>query len=365
MTAYSQDGSVRHEFERANQGVFLAAVNAVLAKFLDELPLAFDTPELTWLLKRLRRFILEGGKRALATYCYWGFRGASGAPHPPGLVTAAAGLEMLQACALLQDDIVDRSPLRRGQAAMPRQLTEHHVERCWGGSPDDFGISGTLVLSDLCLSWTGTLIDRSTRDAARARALRAVVDEIVRHAAYGTVLELIAQAARDYDLSRAFTIAHHKCGRYMFSPALRAGGIMADASVELQGAYAKAGVAIGEAFQFRNDILDIFRKMDVTGKAMLDDVRQGTPTVLVAYALRLARPDQIQRIRHLYGNPEITDNEAEELRVLFRTSGAVAVVEKCIDERTDTAVAVLRRAVGGDMGPAVEALVRATLRYDR
>ena len=58
-----------------------------------------------------RRFVLGGGKRLRPAFCYWGAR-AVGAPDSEALVRAAASLELLQACALVHDDVIDRSATR-------------------------------------------------------------------------------------------------------------------------------------------------------------------------------------------------------------------------------------------------------------
>src|SRR5436305_3139523 len=56
-------------------------------------------------------FLLGGGKRLRPRFCYWAAR-AVGAPDDDAFVRAAASLELLQACALVHDDVIDRSATR-------------------------------------------------------------------------------------------------------------------------------------------------------------------------------------------------------------------------------------------------------------
>src|SRR5690606_35012590 len=65
----------------------------------------------------LRAFVLNGGKRLRPTFAWWGWRAAGGAADGPaaeGALHAAASLELIQACALIHDDLMDASAIRRG-----------------------------------------------------------------------------------------------------------------------------------------------------------------------------------------------------------------------------------------------------------
>jgi geranylgeranyl diphosphate synthase type I len=57
---------------------------------------------------------VDGGKCLRSTFMYLGW--LCGADHSDVALRAAAGLELLHAFALLQDDVMDDSPLRRGRA---------------------------------------------------------------------------------------------------------------------------------------------------------------------------------------------------------------------------------------------------------
>ncbi|MGB2810162.1 MAG: polyprenyl synthetase family protein, partial [Mycobacterium sp.] len=56
---------------------------------------------------------VDGGKCLRSTFMYLGW--LCGAGPDGAALRASAGLELLQAFALLQDDVMDDSPLRRGR----------------------------------------------------------------------------------------------------------------------------------------------------------------------------------------------------------------------------------------------------------
>ena len=45
----------------------------------------------------------------------------------------ATSLELLQACALIHDDVMDGSDTRRGQPAVHRRFASHHRGASWLG----------------------------------------------------------------------------------------------------------------------------------------------------------------------------------------------------------------------------------------
>ncbi|HEU5265446.1 MAG TPA: polyprenyl synthetase family protein, partial [Jatrophihabitans sp.] len=98
----------------------IGRVNATLAAFVDDRAgsLAPAGPDLTPLITAARDFVLSGGKRLRPTFAYWGWRAVrTEYDDDRDLITAAASLELLHACALVHDDVMDASATRRGRSA--------------------------------------------------------------------------------------------------------------------------------------------------------------------------------------------------------------------------------------------------------
>ncbi len=97
-----------------------ARLQAALAEFLrqQEARLRAVSPDLAPMSDTLVEFLLAGGKRLRPAFCYWGWRGAARVDaDADGIVPAAAALELLHACALIHDDLMDGSATRRGRPA--------------------------------------------------------------------------------------------------------------------------------------------------------------------------------------------------------------------------------------------------------
>ena len=64
-------------------------------------------------LESLRSLVMGGGKRLRPAFCFWGYLAAGGDPDDPQVIEAGAAFEMLQAFALVHDDVMDGSATRR------------------------------------------------------------------------------------------------------------------------------------------------------------------------------------------------------------------------------------------------------------
>lgn len=81
----------------------------------------------------------------------------------PAYCASSMALELLQACALIHDDVIDDSDTRRGLPTVHRLFTERHRERGWRGSSAQFGLSAAILAGDLALAWADDIVtDRQT-----------------------------------------------------------------------------------------------------------------------------------------------------------------------------------------------------------
>lgn len=339
-------------------------VDAELARLVDrmwkELP---DEGLVPW-LQILRSFVVEGGKRMRAVFCYLGFRGAGGDANAHSVIAAAA-LELFQACLLIQDDIIDRSALRRGRPTLHRQLAAGKSERGGASGVDAYGQSIALILSNVCLGWGWELLGQSIAKPECAVAVQALFNRMLIDVNYGQGLEMFLMAERGFSVRRGLAVARYKTGTYTVEGPLQVGATLAGASPELHRAYAEIGLPAGEAFQLRDDLLGVFGPPDSTGKSNIDDLREGKPTVLISLALERTSAAQAARLQTQYGRPDLDSAGAEELRELIRATGAVAAVEEMIEERARRALSGLERApMDAAAREALAALIKSALYRD-
>src|ERR1700694_543770 len=127
-----------------------SAVTGQLREYLrdrrsDAAYIGTDYAELT---AALEEFVLRGGKRLRPAFAYWGWRAVADPgedPVDPSRLRLFSALELLHACALVHDDVIDASATRRGMPTVHRQFAELHRQRSWRGSAEQFGLSTAIL----------------------------------------------------------------------------------------------------------------------------------------------------------------------------------------------------------------------------
>jgi geranylgeranyl diphosphate synthase type I len=286
------------------------------------------------------RALLSGGKRLRPAFAYWGWRGAGGEDCDE-IIPAVACLEMLQACALIHDDLMDGSDTRRGGPSAHRRFASLHREAGWRGPPETFGAGAAILLGDLALVWADQMLYAAPLPAERLAAAKPVYDRMRVELMAGQYLDLLEQGRGSSSVERSLRVARFKAGKYTVERPLHLGGALAGAPANLLQAYTAYGTPIGEAFQLRDDVLGVFGDPNVTGKPAGDDLREGKRTVLVAVADERGTSAQQQTLSRYLGDPHLDDSEVDELRSVMRETGALTFVESLIDQRVADARAAL------------------------
>lgn len=294
----------------------------------------------------LQEFVLRGGKRTRSAFAWTGWLGAGGDPDGPqatAVLQACAALELVQACALIHDDIIDSSRTRRGFPTVHVDFEGRHRARGWGGDAEHFGISVAILIGDLALAWADDMVAAARLDpAARARftpVWAAMRTEVLG----GQVLDVHGEAGADDSVESAMRINRYKTAAYTIERPLHLGAALADADPALIEAYRTFGTDIGLAFQLRDDLLGVFGDPAVTGKPSGDDLREGKRTVLIAEALRRADrtdPAAAALLRARVGT-DLTPDDVTQLREVITGLGAVDDVERRIADLTDRGLAAL------------------------
>ncbi|MEY9963703.1 geranylgeranyl diphosphate synthase type I [Streptacidiphilus sp. MAP12-16] len=339
-------------------------VNDALTRFLDrqDAVLASISPQLTPLAAVLRDFLQSGGKRLRPAFCYWGWRGAGGSARDSGAVAACAALELLQASALVHDDLIDGSDTRRGLPSVHRRFEAQHTARGWRGDSARYGAAGAVLLGDLLLAWCDELLWDCGLDRDAVRRAKPLFDLMRTEVMAGQYLDMLGPAAAWAEddgsdpIERARTVIHYKSAKYTIERPLQIGGLLAGADPALTTAYGAYGLPLGEAFQLRDDLLGVYGDPSLTGKPAGDDLREGKRTLLVAEALATCSRADARLLDDLLGAPGLAEPEVELLRRAITRSGAPERVEARIESLMRESLTAL------DSAPIVEPQARRVLR---
>src|SRR3954447_14643009 len=288
-------------------------------------------------------FVLDGGKRLRPAFCYWGHR-AAGGEDSDELIRAAASLELLQACALVHDDVIDSSDTRRGAPSVHRRFAAVHRSEGWHGDPEAFGSAAAILLGDLALIWADTLLAESGVGVDALQRAFGIWDAMRVEVMCGQYLDVVEQARGGGSVERALRVARLKSAKYTIERPLHLGAALGSGGPDLAAALSDYGLALGEAFQPRDAAVGVFGAPGVTGKPAGDDLREGKRTALVALAFAAANDAQQQQLRGRLGDPNLDGDGVTVLREIIAATGALAQVEMLIAERLDAALGALAAA---------------------
>ncbi|MGH9187546.1 MAG: polyprenyl synthetase family protein [Acidimicrobiales bacterium] len=307
---------------------------------------AFDR-DLEAPLAALARLVLDGGKRLRPAFCHWGNIAAGGTGDDPAVVEAGAAFEFLQAFALVHDDVMDGSAVRRGSRTAHLQFADRHAGKRWLGEARRFGEGVAILIGDLAHVYADQLMP------TQPPAVLAIWHELRLELNMGQYLDVLGTARADRDQDQSRRIARYKSGKYTIERPLHVGAALAGRIDEMAGLLSAYGDPLGEAFQLRDDMLGAFGDESVTGKPVGDDLREGKPTVLLAVATERADRAGARLLRRV-GSVDLTADEIRAVQQLFVETGAVSEVESMIGS-------LARRAVAATEDARVPGVARAAL----
>ena len=273
---------------------------------------------------------LEEGKRFRA---FLAFVGGSIANHSPlqtlNLDDLGAALELYQASALVHDDIIDHAPTRRGRPSAHAAFTAHHRCALSRGDSEDFGVSSAILAGDFLFSAAELAMIRQCEAIPHYRdGVMELYAQMHAEVAIGQFLDIAAEQ-RPLDVNdpqainaqTALTIVSHKAANYSVVIPATLGALALGASRSDTDSLRMILSPWGHAFQLRDDDLGIFGDPRVTGKSAGDDLREGKRTYLLALTWQEANASERAKLAHGLGNPELDEEELEELRAIVKRRG--------------------------------------------
>ncbi len=250
---------------------------------------------------------------------------------------------MLQASALIHDDVMDNSDTRRGMPSVHRQFSASHASRGWHGSADGFGAAAAILIGDLAMVWTDAMLFDSGFDEVTLRRAKPVFDAMRTELMAGQFLDVLEQSRGGGSVERARRVVRYKTTAYTIERPLHLGAALAGAEPHVFAAYSAFGLPLGEAFQLRDDVLGVFGDPATTGKPAGDDLREGKRTLLIALAQERGSAAQRSRLDLLVGDPQLDADGVLEVQGILEETGALHEVEQRITRNRDEALAALHQ----------------------
>ncbi len=300
-------------------------------------------PRLAEAVDELAGITAGGGKRLRAAFCYWAWHGRRGSDRGSGVggdadrvvIDVGAAFELLQAFALVHDDVMDDSATRRGRPTVHTAQAERLEREGWLGEPRRFGEGVAILVGDLGHAYADALMAEAGPSARR------IWDELRIELNLGQYLDLRSAAAGELDQRTAERVSTFKSALYTIVRPLQLGAsIDGPAPVELLEQLARYGRPLGRAFQLKDDLLGLLGDEATLGKPVGDDLREGKPTELAALAAE--RADERQRaVLSRIGRRDLDGDDVAEIVAVLVATGAVDGITERVSQLVTEATAVV------------------------
>lgn len=230
--------------------------------------------------------------------------------------------EFLHVFALIHDDICDKGTIRHSRDT-------YHIwlgKKLWS---EDEGINQAILVGDLILFRVQHDFYEIVSDPHAKKQFGANLQELV----YGQMIDVYFSGTKTmFSLEDISLKDKLKSWRYSFMRPMCIGAALAGnediKEIEL------LGDLLGEAFQLRDDLIDILDTH--SNKTPFSDITEGNQTRLFSYAYTHASPQQktyLEEARHRH----LSDTEKEELKRIYTDTWAIAYTIETLTSLLQTA----------------------------
>ena len=265
-----------------------------------------------------------GGKRVRAILALLWCEAYSGDCRPA--VPLGVAYELAHSSALVQDDIIDHSSMRRGEKSIEAK----------------YGLTTALLASDLLLFNVPKMIAKyGDLEGGRLARIFDLVGEACRATTWGEFLDMQMAMGEEGKEGEYAEMIRLKTSTLLSAPCA-SGALVGGASYEEETLATKFGEELGMAYQIQDDTLDIVGDEAVLGKPIFTDLRGGKKSVILIHCMSRCSNDDRAFIRALLGRSgPYRKDEISKLLALVQQHGSIDYANELARQHTQAAREVL------------------------
>ncbi len=293
----------------------------IIEKSLSELGYAEQEPRA--LFEPIGYTLSLGGKRVRPLLCLLACR-----LYSDNIATAlpiARALEVFHNFTLLHDDLMDKSPIRRGQPTVYRKWNDN-----------------TAILSGDAMSIEAY---RSLEGIENPQLLFKVLpffNKMAIEICKGQQYDMDFEVREHVSVAEYIEMIRLKTA-VLLGAALRLGALAAGAYDSDAQILDEVGQALGLAFQIQDDYLDVYGDEKTFGKPIGGDIMNGKKTLMLLYTqAKLEREDRAELDRLMQLGQEHKEERISGVRRLYDKAGTPIYAQHEIERLTQEALTKLR-----------------------
>ena len=229
----------------------------------------------------------------------------------------AVALEIFHNFTLLHDDLMDRSPLRRGQET---------VYRRWGDN--------TAILSGDAMSIEAYASLAEVADKSLLAELLPRFSQMALEVCVGQQYDMEFETRSEVRVEEYMEMIRLKTS-VLLGSSLELGALVGGATAEQACALYAVGIQLGLAFQIQDDLLDVYGDEKTFGKPIGGDIVNAKKTLLLLYTLEQLQGEDLKRLQEILTyTPEERRAYIDEVRALYDKADTRLYAEAEIERLT-------------------------------
>lgn len=263
----------------------------------------------TTLEKAAAEALSKGGKRVRAILALLTCEIYSG--DYKAAVPLAIAYELAHASALVQDDIIDSSDMRRGAASIVSK----------------YGLSNAILTSDLLLFNVPKIMSTygNALESSRLAKLFDLLGEACRGAVWGEYLDLeMSKKTSEIPSEIEYEEMIRSKTASMLAAPSASGAVIGGASEEETIIAYRFGEWLGMAYQVHDDTLDLFGDEQTLGKPIFTDMRGGKKNLILIHCLNHCTQAERESLDSLFVKKgEYSNEEISKVREILVAHGSL------------------------------------------
>ncbi len=287
---------------------------------LDEfIPLAFPEE-----LYRAARYLVEaGGKRLRPIVVLLGAQALQSNIEVERILPAAVAVELVHNFTLVHDDIMDADETRRS-------IETVHTK---------WGVSEGILAGDALYAKAFEILSYAQVKPENLMKCLRLLSKACLHVCEGQWLDITFENDRRVSEVQYLEMIQKKTAS-LYAAALAMGGILADGTDDEIQALWDFGLAMGIAFQIRDDVLDLITPFDVLGKDRASDLVEGKMTLIMIHGLRHGVKIGVSELT--------TEREIDEAVKTLEDAGSIAYAMEKAEEILDSGKSKITPLIGSE-----------------
>lgn len=271
-------------------------------------------------LKHIKEHCLRHSKRLRGSLVVCGYE-LFGGQDMEEILRVSIANEITHTALLIHDDIIDQDNIRRGGQS------SHKYFQGLSSSKDNehFGRSLAICAGDIALL-TGPkiILDSKFQTDLKLNAAKILLQGLI-STGYGEIFDVYMEDRKILSQEDVYFLHQYKTGIYTYQTPLLVGAALAQEGNDKHKQFEEYCYKAGIAFQLQDDILGVFGDSSKTGKSSDSDIKEGKITLLYLKTIENLMdnsPKEMERLKSLWGQRDITTSEVEWIKGTILKSGA-------------------------------------------